>query len=74
MGSLKKRKFATARRAPTTAPAHLSAAYQAGKRLMLGTRVAFPQKIPEFDRGHLAAGRNIGFVQNNDPAIVGTAQ
>jgi hypothetical protein len=47
---------------------------QPGKRLMLGARFASSEEVSEFNRGHLAAGRNIGFVQNKGPAVIGMAQ
>jgi hypothetical protein len=47
---------------------------QPGKRLMLGARFASSEKVSEFNRGHLAAGRNIGFVQNKGPTVIGSAQ
>jgi hypothetical protein len=47
---------------------------QPGKRLMLGARFASSEKVSELNRGHLAAGRNIGFVQNKGPTVIGSAQ
>jgi hypothetical protein len=43
---------------------------QPGKRLMFGTRFASSEEISEFDLRHRSAGRHVGFMQNDDAAIV----
>jgi hypothetical protein len=35
---------------------------QPRKRLMLGTCLAFSEKVSELDFGHRSAGRHVGFV------------
>jgi hypothetical protein len=43
---------------------------QPGKRLMFGTRFASSEKISEFDLRHGSAAGHVGFVQDEDAAVV----
>ncbi len=47
---------------------------QPGKRLMFGTRFASSEKISKFDLRHGSAGGHVGFVQDEDAAIVVSAE